>query len=257
VKVKVKLVAGQAADVSKLKNHPIIAVDLGFSKNNPSCGVAWRGDDSDLKPNPTCLHFGESIRQVASMLSKAGTTATLIIEAPLSYRFVDDKGTSKEGNPQGRQEFEKAGVYQGVNVGHHYWHEGAGAVIGLAAVFFLRRLLVELRKYPVRDDFTIHLFEGYLPSNAHGLRFPGCRDERNAQDAKDLLEAPGRRVGRPNCQGLGPKFPPWRGRGRYPCRGVPALQGSSAEPIGTHPGVTGSTSCSSTTSVLFAQQKCN
>ena len=85
-----------------LKRLPIIAVDIGYSSNKRSCGLAWTGHEE-----PICLQFGKAIEKVAELCGKF-EQPLLVIEAALSIFH------RKNGNPDIRGEFEEGrGWYWG------------------------------------------------------------------------------------------------------------------------------------------------
>lgn len=112
----------------------LIAVDLGYSASQKSCGIAFSNGD-------TAEHtFGDCIRVVSQHLTSEGP-ATLILEAVLSTFH------NVEGNPTIRGEFEKG----------RGWYHGPGVSTYAAAVRFLqeldRILPDELRPIPLVEGF--------------------------------------------------------------------------------------------------------
>lgn len=124
----IALRSGSCAEVASLRNVFAVAVDLGFAKEKPSCGLAWRAPDQPVKGMK--LQFGECVKRVLQLLTDQ-SKAVLIIEAPLSGLF------SADGNPVERGDFEKR---QDGGKTNRYWYSGPGAATCLAAVFFLREL---------------------------------------------------------------------------------------------------------------------
>ena len=109
--------------------QPAMAIDLGFARRDKkSCGLAWQE-----APEEECkikgMNFGQCVKRTAEFVSK-NSSPVLIIEAPLSGLF------DCEGNPKGRQSFEKSEDSPSTR----YWYVGAGAAMGLGAVFFFTRL---------------------------------------------------------------------------------------------------------------------
>lgn len=100
------------------KRLPIVAVDIGYSSNARSCGIAWTGHKQ-----PICLHFGKAIEKVAELCEKF-EQPLLVIEAALSTFHREN------GNPDIRGEFEKG----------RGWYWGPGAVSMIAASRFLLKL---------------------------------------------------------------------------------------------------------------------
>src|SRR5579871_2867701 len=120
--------AGTAPDLA----HPhafseVISVDLGFSETAASCGLTWRGCKT-----PHGLPFGACVRRVVELVDKADSVA-LVLEAPLSATFTT------EGNPVARDYGATRSNGRSMESGRG-WYYGPGAIVALAAVFFLRGL---------------------------------------------------------------------------------------------------------------------
>ena len=113
----------------------LIALDLGYSRNKPTCGMMHSDIDQ-----PVELTFGDAINAVRNRIEKYGP-CILTIEAVLST-FHND-----EGNPDIRGDFEKG----------RGWYYGPGAVTLAAAM----RFLSILRKV-VSTDATVKLAEAFL-----------------------------------------------------------------------------------------------
>ena len=114
---------------------PRIAIDLGYSAKQKSCGVA-----TTHNADTHSLTFGDCIDFVDTLIREQGRH-TLIVEAVLStYHSVD-------GNPAIRGEFEKG----------RGWYHGPGVTTFAAAIRFLseldRRLPNELRPIPLVEGF--------------------------------------------------------------------------------------------------------
>jgi len=134
-------------EARQFKKLPVVAVDLGFSGNERSTGVAWTlPSQSDAKKH----QFGEA---VAAVVEKCRSLAeiTLILEAPLSAAF------DALGNPRPRGNFEREPKSR-------WWSVGPGASTALSALFFLRQLHCELKTANV----TIHLVEGFVSGDDSG-----------------------------------------------------------------------------------------
>jgi hypothetical protein len=114
---------------------PIVAVDLGYSAQRRSCGLAWTGGEA-LE-----LQFGDAIRRTAGLLGGFHWQAVLVLEAVLSTFHQDN------GNPDVRGDFENG----------RGWYYGAGVLSFAAAIRFLQ-CLAELRA----NDTTIALAEAFL-----------------------------------------------------------------------------------------------
>ncbi len=113
----------------------LIALDLGYSRNKPTCGMMHTDIDQ-----PVELTFGDAIRAVRNRIEQIGS-CILIIEAVLSTFH------NSEGNPDIRGVFEKG----------RGWYYGPGAVTLAAAM----RFLSVLRKV-VSIDATVKLAEAFL-----------------------------------------------------------------------------------------------
>lgn len=133
---------------------PVIAIDLGYSANNRSCGFAHSGT------NVTCaLKFGECIEAVEKLIREKGPH-TLIIEAVLSTYHRHD------GNPDIRGEFERG----------RGWYYGPGVSTYAGAMRFLSELD---RKLPKLKQ-ALPLIEGLLS-------FKKARTE-HTEDARRILK---------------------------------------------------------------------
>lgn len=127
---------------ASLRNLPRLAVDLGFSGREKSCGVAFRSSHSDALCNGQ-LTFSQSAQYVVEKLDGL-SESLLIVEAPLSAAF------NGCGNPCPRGEFERVPRCR-------WWSIGAGAAMALAAQYFLRECV---RKLP--SGASIYLIEGFV-----------------------------------------------------------------------------------------------
>ena len=96
----------------------VLAVDLGYSSERRSCGIAV-SDDS----RSACWTFGDALTEVARILTNVPRTI-LVLEGVLSTSHCD------KGNPRDRGAFEKG----------RSWYYGPGAVTFLAATRFLAEL---------------------------------------------------------------------------------------------------------------------
>lgn len=135
-----------------------IAIDLGFSKSRASCGVAW-GTTSE--PETVALTFGDCVGKVAALVREQ-LRVNLIIEAPLSGFF------SGQGSPIERGSFERREATQTERTQTRYWYSGPGATTCLAAIFFLRALLNELRLSSPDASHELTLYEGFASFKTEG-----------------------------------------------------------------------------------------
>lgn len=132
-----------------------VFVDMGFSKNSKSCGIAIG------ECEPYVVRYGDLGPRIACELSKGSPPLNLLIEAPLSVAF------NNRGNPTGRK-IEKRRRYT------RYWYVGAGAATLLATTHLLRRLH---EMHPARE---IRLFEGFASFKSKRATFS------HAVDVSDL-----------------------------------------------------------------------
>lgn len=137
----------QRAEICSVSELPTMAVDLGFARKRKSCGLAWQ--ISDNEPSTSCVAFGPCIDKVAAFLTES-SASVLIVEAPLSGLF------DGAGNPKPRMPFEEAHIDGEVH--RRYWYVGAGAAVGLGAIFFFSRL----SELMMRASGTIHVIEGFV-----------------------------------------------------------------------------------------------
>lgn len=123
-----------------------MAVDLGFGARR-TCELAWQTPDTEKQVELT--DFGRCVEHVAQFISENQTSA-LIVEAPLSGLF----GCS--GNPGGRTRFERTRVDG--RTATRYWYVGAGAAVGLGAIFLFSRL----SELVVPEPKTVNVIEGFV-----------------------------------------------------------------------------------------------
>ena len=116
-------------------HYPLVAIDLGYSHKNASCGIMHSGIQE-----PRSLTFGASIKEVIRLVEQH-RKLILVIEAVLST-FHD-----VHGNPDIRGDFEKG----------RGWYYGAGVLTYAAANRFLRTL-----HQNVSGNATIYLAEAFL-----------------------------------------------------------------------------------------------
>ena len=120
-----------------------VFVDIGFSQNSKSCGIAI-GDSE-----PRAILYGDLGPLIAHELNKGSSPLNLLIEAPLSVAF------NANGNPTGRKIEKRGGDTR-------YWYVGAGAATLLATTHLLRRL------YDMHPAREIRLFEGFASFKSKG-----------------------------------------------------------------------------------------
>jgi hypothetical protein len=148
-------------------NLPVMAVDLGFAgRRSKSCGLAWQfgpGDETRTKH----VSFGCCTEEAAEFLS-ANTNSALIVEAPLSGLF------DAHGNPKGRLPFESSTISG--RTAHRYWYVGAGASVGLGAIFLLSRISALVKP----KSNVVNLFEGFVSFKT--------RHSNHEEDALTLLD---------------------------------------------------------------------
>jgi len=91
---------------------PVLAVDIGYSASNRSCGLCWEAKSCRLR-------FGDCVTAITRVIEEAvSPRVVLVIEAPLSVYH-----NPATGNPSIRGQFEK----------DRGWYYGPGAVTCLAA----------------------------------------------------------------------------------------------------------------------------
>jgi hypothetical protein len=128
--------------LADLRNLPVVAIDLGFSGSMASCGLAFRksrGTEIELKN----YQYNACIQKTAELIA-SNVNSVLILEAPLSAAF------NSKGNPQSRGDFEGKPKPR-------WWSLGAGAVMSLAALYFLKELCQLVDK-----DTCCNLIEGFV-----------------------------------------------------------------------------------------------
>ena len=142
----------------------VLALDIGYSANARSCGVAWSGEPQGIQ-----LQFGSAIDFVASKLSSMARPL-LVVEAVLSTLH------DQRGNPAIRGEFERA----------RGWYYGPGAVTLIAAQRFLGALQDSLSW-----RHEVFIAEAFLSNKtgptAHRLDAITIRDQFWTATPADLL----------------------------------------------------------------------
>lgn len=122
------------------KDCPLIAIDLGYSNNQRTCGIVHT-----YNKEPRSLKFGDTINEVVSLVEQYGPLI-LILEAVLSTYH------NEYGNPEIRGDFEKG----------RGWYHGAGVLTYAAAIRFLRML-----RQNCNSNSVVYLAEAFL-SFEHG-----------------------------------------------------------------------------------------
>ena len=100
------------------RNLPLIVVDIGYSRNQRSCGIV-----TSESPEATALQFGHAVTSATEFINKAGS-CVLVLEAVLSTFHQCN------GNPEIRGAFEKG----------RGWYHGPGVATLAAALRFLTQL---------------------------------------------------------------------------------------------------------------------
>jgi hypothetical protein len=141
------LPVGDKKRASTLREHPLVAVDMGFAGTAKSCGVALTVHREAPKSAP--YYFATAAETVRDFFKKHGE-GVLVIEGPLSAAFDVSR------NPTARGEFEREGKPR-------WWNLRAGSQMALAALYFFRRL-DEL----MPPNSAIHLVEGFVVGDKSG-----------------------------------------------------------------------------------------
>lgn len=141
-----KISAGSVNDIHKDSGQWMI-VDIGFSNDNPSCGV-WTSSGEHNAVKVWELTFGELKRKVIQEAENAyPSRLNLLLEAPLSVTF------NKDGNPT-RRYCDQIRINKKLEYRDFYGN--AGAKVLIAADHLLRALRACDRPGDVR------LFEGFV-----------------------------------------------------------------------------------------------
>ncbi|WP_152670590.1 hypothetical protein [Rubrobacter aplysinae] len=156
----------QLNKIHEISKRPILAVDLGFANRKKSCGLASQEVQSE-ECQVKDLDFGHCVQRTVEFLSE-NKDSVLIVEAPLSGLF------DFKGNPKGRLPFEKGET--GTNP--RYWYTGAGASVGLGAIFFFSRLRERLGS---TSNATVSVVEGFISFKTSPTK--------DSEDALALLKA--------------------------------------------------------------------
>ncbi len=140
----------------ELKSLPLIAVDIGYSKNRKTCGVAWQ-KQTHVEVKSKNITFGDAITEVSKLIREMGS-CVLVLEAVLSTYHAPN------GNPEIRGEFEKG----------RGWYCGPGVVTFAAAMRFLSQLAIE------DDSCEVFLAEAFLSNKKEKTS--------HEEDAKTIAE---------------------------------------------------------------------
>lgn len=156
-----KIVAGFPEDIKRDSGEWMI-VDIGFSSNEPTCGV-WQ-EDGQVK----VITFGKLVDLAKRRVKeKNSVTLNLLIEAPLSVAFREN------GNPV-RRYCDKEGKK------NRDWYVNAGATTLIAASYFLQAL------HESEKGREIKLFEGFVSFKKSNS--PPTKKERKVSHEKDVLK---------------------------------------------------------------------
>ena len=112
--------AGNIDDIS-WSNGIWLILDIGFSNKSRSCGLLLHDNEAES------LLYSEAVDKVI-MTCHQYEALNLVIEAPLSVAF------DSNGNPKGRD-------VEQIKSANRYWYVGAGAVVSLATLHLMKRLL--------------------------------------------------------------------------------------------------------------------
>lgn len=163
--------------VPAYKSHATISsgewvfVDIGFSRDARSCGVAI-GDD-----RPTEMKFAELAPLILEVVRAGTGPMNLLVEAPMSVAFTPT------GNPTGRR-LERRGART------RYWYAGLGCAVLIAATYLMRQL------YEYGSEREIRLFEGFVSFKEKGTKSSHSKDVADLRSvAWNLGQVPGAVVG--------------------------------------------------------------
>ncbi len=148
-----------------------VFVDIGFSRNARSCGVAIGEND------PKEMKFSELAPAILGVVRAGTGPVNLLVEASLSVAFTPG------GNPTGRR-IEKRGART------RYWYVGLGCAVLVATTYLLRQL------YECGSEREIRLFEGFVSFKEKGVKSSHSKDVADLRSvAWNLDHVPGEVVG--------------------------------------------------------------
>jgi len=168
--VPVKLIPGNLQTLNDWNEleHPVVAIDLGFARQDATCGFAFTPDHlfEGLK-NPCTRQFGQSVQHLRALFERenAPQKIAIILEAPLSTAW------SQHGNPDFRSPLEDGPP-------ERPWYRQPAAVV-LTAAFYLLRKALEGQESP--KCVELHVFEGFITGDFAG--------RTHRRDAHNLLRA--------------------------------------------------------------------
>jgi len=145
-------------DLEEMLEYEIIAIDLGYSCKNASCGIATT---VNIKLDE-CT-FSDCLEKVSNLISTATKDTLLILEAPLSSCHM-------QGNPSGRHgakrfcESKQQTCFEKQGSRTRYWYYGAGATTYLSA----HRFLTQLSKLIPHYNYKVYLSEAFLSFKKEG-----------------------------------------------------------------------------------------
>ncbi|RJP34861.1 MAG: hypothetical protein C4527_01490 [Candidatus Omnitrophota bacterium] len=142
--------AGTVDEISPESGEWLI-LDIGFSKNSPTCGFL------ENEKQPDVHHFSEAKKKICDFISKSKRPVNLMIEAPLSVAF------NQKGNPTGRKIEKKNGKTR-------YWYCGPGCITMVAALYLVRAIV------QIGASSEVRLFEGFVSFTKKGVRSNHLRD---------------------------------------------------------------------------------
>jgi hypothetical protein len=125
-----------------ISSDQTIAIDIGFSENTPTTGLAYR---IGSRVESTTTTFAGALNKAADLLRSTNEKVNLILEAPLSYYFDGD-------NPYPRR-LVSPSKETIIERGDRAWYLQSGALTTLAA----QRFVLMLNR---RIDAEICLIEG-------------------------------------------------------------------------------------------------
>ena len=162
-----KIIAGSVKDICKESGQWMI-VDLGFSKNNPTCGV-WT--DANIG-EPEVVTFEVLVdRVVQEACENKPPSLNLLLEAPLSVAFAGKYNPTRRRCDERRRE---------KNLEYRDWYYNAGAATLIAAGHLLRALDSCQRQRNVK------LFEGFVSFKRSKPENKAEAEKRHKKDVQAL-----------------------------------------------------------------------